>query len=176
MQGLQSKNPAILPLDTEIERTIRQKPRDNVEEEEDELKIEEEMADQLVNQPQLGNQPPPVRRPMKQSFNPDNLNQSSCIAYQPEAEGNYYISPQILNALMHFRSTPTKDANLHIREFSDLCKFQHIQDLDQEGIRMILFPFSLKDNVRLWYNSMPSNTIHTWEALSSKFLKKFFPA
>ena len=41
---------------------------------------------------------------------------------------------------------------------------------------MILFPFSFKDNARLWYNSMPSNTIHTWEALSSKFLKKLFPA
>jgi hypothetical protein len=41
---------------------------------------------------------------------------------------------------------------------------------------MILFPFSLKENARLWCNSMPSNTIHTWEALSSKFLKKFFPA
>jgi hypothetical protein len=30
MQGLGSKNPAILPLDTEIERTIQQKPKDNV--------------------------------------------------------------------------------------------------------------------------------------------------
>ena len=73
MQGLWSKNPAILPLDTEIERTIRQRPRDNFEEEE-ELKIEEEMAEQLVNQPQLGNQLPPVWRPMKQSYIPDNPN------------------------------------------------------------------------------------------------------
>jgi hypothetical protein len=61
-------------------------------------------------------------------------------------------------------------------EFSDLCKFQHAQGLDQEGIRMILFPFSLKDNAKLSYNSMTLNIIHTWEALSSKFLKKFFPA
>jgi hypothetical protein len=153
MQGLRYKNPAILPLDTEIERTIRQRPRDNVEEEEEELNIKEEMAEQHVNQPQ------PQRRPMKQSYIPDNPNQSSCIAYQPEAEGNYYISPQILNALTHFRGTPIEDPNLRIREFSDLCKFQHIQCLDQEGIRMILFPFSLKDNARLWYNSLPSNTI-----------------
>jgi hypothetical protein len=176
MQGLHSRNPVILPLDTEIERTIRQKSGDNFEEEEEELHEEKAMAEQLVNQPQLGNQPPPERRPMKQAFIPDNPNQTSCIAYQPEAQGNYYISPQILNALTHFRGTPTEDPNLHLREFTDLCKFQHVQGLDQDGIRMILFPFSLKDNARLWYNSMPSNTIHTWEALSSKFLKKFFPA
>jgi hypothetical protein len=50
MQGLRSKNPAIFPLDTEIERTIRQKPRDNVEEEEEELQEEEVMAEQHVNQ------------------------------------------------------------------------------------------------------------------------------
>ena len=102
------------------------------------------MAEQLVNQPQLGNKLPPIRRPMKQFYIPDNLNQSSCIAYQPKAEVNYYISPQILNALMHFRGTPTEDPNLHVREFLDLCKFQHIQGLDQEGIQRILFPFFLE--------------------------------
>ena len=91
MQGLRSKNPAILPLDTEIERTIRQRPGDNIEEVEEELNIEDEMAEQHVKQPQ------PQRRPMKQSYIPDNPNQSSCIAYQPEAEGNYYISLQIPN-------------------------------------------------------------------------------
>jgi hypothetical protein len=45
MQGLLSKNPAILPLDTKIERTIRQRPRDNVEEEEEELQEEKAMAE-----------------------------------------------------------------------------------------------------------------------------------
>jgi hypothetical protein len=113
---------------------------------------------------------------MKQSFIPHNPNQPSCIAYQPEAEGNYYISLQILNALTHFKGTATEDLNLHLREFYNLCKFQYIKGLDQEGIKMILFPFSLKDNARLWYNSMSSSFIHTWEVLSNKFLKKFFPA
>jgi hypothetical protein len=68
MQGLRSKNPAILPLDTEIEQTIRQKPRDNVEEEE-ELQIEEAMAEQNINQR------PPKQKPIKQYFIHDNPNQ-----------------------------------------------------------------------------------------------------
>ena len=67
MQGIQSKNPTILPIDTKIERTIRQKPRDNVEKEEEEFDVEEEtMVEQNVNQLPL------ERRPMKQSFIPDN--------------------------------------------------------------------------------------------------------
>ena len=43
MQRLRSKNPTILSLDTEIERTIRQMPKDNIEEEEEEFDIEEEI-------------------------------------------------------------------------------------------------------------------------------------
>jgi hypothetical protein len=101
---LRSKNPTILPINTEIEWTIRQKPTNSIEEEEVEFKVEETMAEQLVNQQPLVNPPPPTRRPMKQSFIPQNPNQPSCIAYQPEAEGNYNISPQILNALTHFRA------------------------------------------------------------------------
>jgi hypothetical protein len=113
---------------------------------------------------------------MKQSFIPQNPTQPSCIAYQPVVEGNYYISPQILNALTHFRGTATEDPHLHLSEFSDLCKFRHLQGLDQEGIRFILFPFSLKDNAKLWYNSMPTISIYTWQELSSRFLKNFFLA
>jgi hypothetical protein len=60
MQGLRSKNPTIFPLDAEIERTIRQRLVDNVEEEEEELDVEEEtMAAQNVNQL------PAEQRPMK---------------------------------------------------------------------------------------------------------------
>ena len=84
------------------------------------------MAEQLVNKLPLVNQPPSARRPMKQSFIPQNPNQPSCIAYQLEAKGNYYLSLQILNALTHFRGTANENAHLHLREFSDLCKFQHI--------------------------------------------------
>jgi hypothetical protein len=80
---------------------------------------------------QVVNQSPPERRPMKQSFIPYNPNQPSCIAYQPQVEGNYYISPQILNVLTHFRGTDTEDPNLHLRDFSDFCKFQDIKGLHQ---------------------------------------------
>jgi hypothetical protein len=40
----------------------------------------------------------------------------------------------------------------------------------------ILFPFSLKDNAKLWLNSLAAGSIHNWEELATKFLKKFFPA
>jgi len=76
----------------------------------------------------------------------------------------------------HYRGTPTEDPYLHIRDFFDLCKTQNIHGLNAEGIRLILFPFSLKDNAKLWLNSLAAGSIHNWEELTTKFLKRFFPA
>ena len=109
------------------------------------------MAEQLVNQL------PPMWRPLKQAFIPQNLNQPSCINYQQKAKGNYYIFPQILNALTHFRGTTTEDPHLHLREFFDLCKLQHIQGLTPGGIRLVLFP---------WKIILSCGTIHCLQFLS----------
>ena len=125
------------------------------------------MAEQLVNQP------PPMRRPMKHAFIPQNLDPPSCIAYQPKVQGTFNLSPHILNTLTHFKGTATEDPHLHLREFFDLCKTHNIQGITLEGIRLIVFPFSLKDNAKLWLNSLLTDSIHTWEELATKFLKKF---
>ncbi|BBN70423.1 transposable element gene [Prunus dulcis] len=57
-----------------------------------------------------------------------------------------------------------------------LCATIKIQGLDDEQIKMRLFPFSLKDKAKSWLYSLPNASIHTWEELSNKFLQKFFPA
>jgi hypothetical protein len=50
-QGLRSKNSTIVPIDPEIEQTIQQRPRDNLDTEEEfkveeeEFKVEEPMAE-----------------------------------------------------------------------------------------------------------------------------------
>jgi len=75
-----------------------------------------------------------------------------------------------------YLGTLTKDPYQHIRDFFDLCKTQNVHGLNAEGTRLILFPFSLKDNAKLWLNSLAAGSIHNWEELTTKFLKKFFPA
>jgi hypothetical protein len=76
----------------------------------------------------------------------------------------------------HYRGTPTEDPYMHIRDFFDLCKTQNVLGLNAKGIRLILFPFSLKDNAKLWLNSLAAGSIQNWDELATKFLKKFFPA
>ena len=42
-------------------------------------------------------------------------------------------------------------------------------------VRLALFPFSLQDKAKFWFNSLPKGSIGTWAELSSQFLEKYYP-
>nr|GFB57531.1 reverse transcriptase domain-containing protein [Tanacetum cinerariifolium] len=42
-------------------------------------------------------------------------------------------------------------------------------------IKLLLFPFSLEGEARIWLDKEPSRLILTWEDLVSKFINQFFP-
>nr|GEV19366.1 reverse transcriptase domain-containing protein [Tanacetum cinerariifolium] len=42
-------------------------------------------------------------------------------------------------------------------------------------IKLLLFPFSLKGEARIWLDKEPPRSILTWEYLLSKFINQFFP-
>jgi hypothetical protein len=48
--------------------------------------------------------------------------------------------------------------------------------LKAKGIRLILFPFSLKDNAKLWLNSLVAGSIYNWEELATKVSKEILPS
>ncbi|KAM1944885.1 hypothetical protein ACFX15_013072 [Malus domestica] len=87
-----------------------------------------------------------------------------------------HLSPQLLSMVPHFSGKAEEDPHLHLTDFFDLCRTQGVQGLTPEQIRLILFPFSLKSNAKLWYNSLEPGSIQSWEQLATKFLKEFFPA
>jgi hypothetical protein len=72
----------------------------------------------------------------------------------------------------HYRCTPTEDPFLHIRDFFDLCKTQNVHGLNTKGIRLILFPFSLKDNAKLWLNSLAAGVYSQLGGVDHKVLEK----
>jgi len=43
-----------------------------------------------------------------------------------------------------------------------------------EIIKLKLFPFSLKDKAKTWFNFLLKNTIATWNEMANKFLTKYF--
>jgi hypothetical protein len=91
MQGRRSQNLDIITYNLEIKRTIRQCRETS--ELENIFKVEEDMAEVRVENP-------PERKPMKSSFIPQNLNQPSCIAFQPNVQSNFDLSP-LLHMVPH---------------------------------------------------------------------------
>ncbi|KAL5568453.1 hypothetical protein UlMin_025028 [Ulmus minor] len=52
---------------------------------------------------------------------------------------------------------------------------QTINGVTDDILKLKLFPFSLRDRARAWLNSLPSDSITTWNDLAEKFLMKYFP-
>nr|GEZ29476.1 reverse transcriptase domain-containing protein [Tanacetum cinerariifolium] len=48
-------------------------------------------------------------------------------------------------------------------------------DVPNDVIKLMMFPYSLEGNARVWYNKEPPNSILTWEDLVNKFVNQFFP-
>ena len=44
-----------------------------------------------------------------------------------------------------------------------------------EVIKMQLFPFSLRDMVATWFESLPYGSMNNWEELVEAYMSRFFP-
>nr|GFB01107.1 reverse transcriptase domain-containing protein [Tanacetum cinerariifolium] len=49
------------------------------------------------------------------------------------------------------------------------------RDVSNDAVKLMLFPYSLEDRARIWYEKEPPNSILTWEDLVNKFVNQFFP-
>ena len=70
---------------------------------------------------------------------------------------------------------PLEDLNLELSVFLGVCNALKLNGVSTDAIRLRLFPFSLRDNVRAWLHSLPYGCITTWDALTIAFLAQFFP-
>nr|GEW17560.1 reverse transcriptase domain-containing protein [Tanacetum cinerariifolium] len=48
-------------------------------------------------------------------------------------------------------------------------------DVPNDVIKLMMFPYLLDGNARVWYDKEPSNSTLTWEDFVNKFMNQFFP-
>ena len=154
MLGRRSLRRPIIALNSEIERTIHKK---NIQE-------------QLQT---MGDEEPP--KTLKAYFAPTAYTSPSCIQLPENQNGNYEIRTNIISMLPVFLGKSNEDPYKHLDEFLELCTTFRIQTLNEEGIRLRLFPFSLKEKAKHWLQTLERNSITTWDQLQQQFLNKFFP-
>ena len=87
------------------------------------------------------------------------------------------INAALLNRVMkdQFSGTPNEHVASHLNTFVELCDMQKKKDVDNDVVKMKLFPFSLRDSAKIWFSSLPRNSIDSWNMCKDAFITKYFP-
>jgi hypothetical protein len=84
----------------------------------------------------------------------------------PAPKANFYeIKPALLNLVMkeQFSGASSDDVAAHLNNFVKLCEMQKYKDVDDNIIKLKLFPFSLRERAKDWLLSLPRNSIDSWD-------------
>ena len=76
---------------------------------------------------------------------------------------------------VQFSGTPNEDVVSHLNTFIELCDMQKKKHVDNDVVKMNIFPFSLLDYAKIWFSSLPRNSIDSSNKCKDAFITKYFP-
>nr|GEZ33973.1 reverse transcriptase domain-containing protein [Tanacetum cinerariifolium] len=68
-----------------------------------------------------------------------------------------------------------ENPHTHINNFKRITSTLEFRDVPNDVIKLMMFPYFLEGNARVWYDKEPPNKTLTWEDLVNKFVNQFFP-
>ncbi|XP_042019017.1 uncharacterized protein LOC121766847 [Salvia splendens] len=75
----------------------------------------------------------------------------------------------------HLTGRATEDANRHLLKFVEIANTLKLNGVDDDTIRVRLFPFSLIDSAKEWFECLPTEQVSTWKDIVAAFLDKYYP-
>nr|GEX66970.1 hypothetical protein [Tanacetum cinerariifolium] len=98
------------------------------------------------------------------------------IVVPPINANNFELKQTLISLVQSNQFTGRQDPHNHLRFFNKVTSmFRHPEVLNTT-IKLLLFPFSLEGEARIWLDKEPLRSILTWEDLVSKFINQFFPS
>ncbi|KAL5574401.1 hypothetical protein UlMin_023998 [Ulmus minor] len=157
----------LLPFDPEIDRTYRRLNRER-------RRSQSAPTRQSAMDPLEGGG---NRRALRDYAAPNVAGTTSGIRRPAVQANNFEIKPSFIQMVQsnQFGGMSKDDPNAHIAYFLEVCDLYKINGVSDDAVRLRVFPFSLRDRAKEWLNSVPSESITTWDELVHKFLSKFFP-
>ena len=96
---------------------------------------------------------------------------------QPAVDANdYELEPALITMVQQnqFAGHSTENPNEHLGRFLRIANSIKLSGVKPEVIQLQLFPFSLRDMAITWCNSLPHESVNTWEELMRAYVNKFF--
>nr|GEX96403.1 reverse transcriptase domain-containing protein [Tanacetum cinerariifolium] len=81
----------------------------------------------------------------------------------------------LINLVLLNQFTGRRDPHNHLRFFNKVTSTFRHPEVPNTTVKLLLFPFSLEGEARIWLDKEPPRSILTWEDLVSKFINQFFP-
>ena len=97
---------------------------------------------------------------------------------QPAIDANdFELKPALIAMVQQnqFTGHSTENPNEHLGRFLRIPNSVKLNGVKPEVIHLQLFPFSLRDMAATWFNSLPYESVNTWEELMGAYFSKFFP-
>ena len=98
-------------------------------------------------------------------------------ARQPAIDVNdFELKPALIRRVQQnqFTGHPTENPNEHLGRFLRIANSIKLNVVSSEVIQLQLFPFSLRGMAAAWFNSLPYESVNTWEKLMGVYFSKFF--
>nr|GEW94720.1 reverse transcriptase domain-containing protein [Tanacetum cinerariifolium] len=91
--------------------------------------------------------------------------------------GNFKIKTNLLQLVQSnkFHGRESENPHTHISNFKRMTATLKYRDVPNDAIKLMIFPYSLEDAARIWYEKEPPNSILTWDDLVNKLVNQFFP-
>ena len=101
----------------------------------------------------------------------------SAVRQHAVEANNFELKPALITMVQQHQFTghPTEDPNEHLGRFLRMDNTVKLNGERPEVIKLQLFPFSLRDIVPTWFDSLPYGSVNTWEELVEAYLGIFFP-
>ena len=103
-------------------------------------------------------------------------NRYLAIKQQALNTNDFELEPALITKVQQnqFAGHSTENPNEHLGRFLRIANSIKLSGVKPEVIQLQLFPFSLRDMAITWFNSLPQESVNTWEELMRAYFSKFF--
>ena len=107
---------------------------------------------------------PTAYRSMRDHIHPPRVSAPSCII--PPAEA-VQVRPYLVPLLPTYHGMENENPYTHIRDFEEVFTTFKEGMKDMDLLKLKAFPLTLKDNAKIWLNSLRPRTIRNWAELQA---------